>query len=226
MPSVKVALPGSRVPIGRTASGELIYPTNDYWKFFQAMHLRSGGDAVDKVEAAASVGETASAAADAANTAAATANAAAVTAQTAASTAQTAADSAQSVADGAATDVASVQTLSALQLSGVSSGTAITGSDTGSAAQVAVNAHTRHYGDGTSVSVNSGSVGSLSYDTVYHLYYDDASRAGGAVTYAVTTNSGLAQPTPSLPDRHYVGSVRTPLATDPNTDGDPNFYAP
>lgn len=200
MPSVKVALPGSRVPIGRTKSGELVYIDSQYWEFMRALHLRSGGDTVDKVEVAASAGETAT-------TAAATAQAAAVAAQTA--------------ADSVATDV-SVQ---ALQLSGVSNNCTIVGSDTGAAARIAINSHTRYYADGTSVSVTGNNVSSLSYDTMYWVYYDDASRAGGAVSYAVTTDPNNAQPTSLNPDRHYVGSCRTPIATDPPTDGDPNFYA-
>lgn len=225
MAEVKVALPGFRVPIGRTAKGELIYLEGPWREFLSGLHLRTGGDPVDKVEAATTVGTVAVAAAATANAAAATANTAAATAQTAADDAAAAAAAADAVAVGAVDAVAETQELQYLQVSGVSSGCLIVGSDTGAAARVSVNAHTRYYGDATSAAVNSGNVSSLLYDTVYFMYYDDAARTGGAVTYAVTTNENLATPTTSNPNRHYVGSCRTPVASDPDTDGSPNFYA-
>lgn len=141
-------------------------------------------------------------AAVAAEAAAAVAEAAAVTATTAATTAQTAADGANSVAS--------------LTNSGVT-GATITGSDAGATATATISAHTRQYGDGTSVAVNGGAVTALAYSTTYFIYYDQASRLGGVVTYAATTSEATAAQTG---DRHLVGMVVTPAAAAPNTDGD------
>ena len=123
------------------------------------------------------------------------------------------ADAAAAAAQGAADDAAAT---SALANSGVT-GATITGTDAGANATVNITAHTRIYGDGTSVSVNSGSVTALSYSTLYYIYYDQASRAGGAVTYAATTSDTTAAQTG---DRHLVGSVTTPAAAAPDTGGD------
>lgn len=148
-------------------------------------------------------------AAQAAQAAAVVAQAAAVTAQSAATTAQTAADDAQTSADGA-------NSVASLTNSGVT-GCTITGADAGANVTVTISAHTRKYGDGTSVAVNGGTVTALAYTTTYFIYYDQASRLGGAVTYAATTSEATAAQTG---DRHLVGMVVTPAAAAPNTDGD------
>lgn len=138
----------------------------------------------------------------AAQAAADTANAAAAAADTAATNAQTAAD------DAAAT--------SALTTSGVT-GAAVTATDAGASATINITAHTRVYGDGTSVAVNAGSVTGRAYSTLYYVYYDQASRAGGAVTYVSTTSQTTAAQTGN---RHLVGQVTTPAAAAPDTSGD------
>lgn len=58
-----------------------------------------------------------------------------------------------------------------------------------SAGTVTITAHTRRYGNGTSVSVNSGSVTGFSPGQYVTVYYVDAARAGGAVTYQGTTSA-------------------------------------
>ncbi len=141
-------------------------------------------------------------AAEAAQAAADTAIAAAATAETAASDAQTSADSAADIA--------------ALTNSGVT-GATLTGSDAGANATITISGHTRVYGNATSVSVTGGSVTGLAYSTLYYVYYDQASRAGGAVTYVATTSQTTAAQTG---DRHLVGQCLTPAAAAPNTDGD------
>lgn len=151
--------------------------------------------AMETIESALNSVIAAQAAADAANAAAAAADAAAIAAQ------------------GAADDAAST---SALANSGVT-GATITGTDAGANVTVTISAHTRVYGDGTSVSVNGGSVTGLSYSTLYYIYYDQASRAGGAVTYLATTSQTTAAQTG---DRHLVGQVTTPAALAGPTDGD------
>lgn len=144
-------------------------------------------------------------AADAANAAAAAADLAAAAATTAATTAQTAADDAGSA--------------SALATSGTS-GLTITATDAGASATITISAHTRVYGDGTSVAVSGGSVAGLAYSTVFYVYYDQASRAGGAVTYVTTTSQATAAQTG---DRHSLGAVTTPAAAAGPVTGAPNL---
>jgi hypothetical protein len=144
-------------------------------------------------------------AADAANAAAVVANAAAATAAGAAATANTAATAASAA--------------SSLATSGTS-GLTITATDAGADATIAISAHTRVYGDGTSVAVSGGSVGGLAYSTVFYVYYDQPSRAGGAVTYVTTTSQATAAQTG---DRHSLGAVTTPAAAAGPVTGSPNL---
>lgn len=140
-------------------------------------------------------------AADAANEAAADATAAAAAADTAATAAQTTADT--------------IVNDQALILSWVS-GMIMTGHDAGADASISISAHTRYYGDGTSASVNSGSFTGKAYSTTYYIYYDDAGRTGGAVTYQISTNSNDAV---QGGIRHFVGVVTTPAAAAADTSG-------
>lgn len=144
-------------------------------------------------------------AADAANAAAAAADAAAAAAQTAADTANTAAET-------AAAD-------SSLASSGVS-GLTMTATDAGADATITISAHTRIYGDGTSVAVSGGTVTGLAYSTGFFVYYDQASRAGGAVTYQATTSAATAAQTG---DRHSLGAVTTPAGGAGPIDGNVNL---
>lgn len=160
---------------------------------------------MENIEASVNAVIDAQNAADAANAAAVTANAAAVTAAGAAATANTAATAASAA--------------SALATSGTS-GLTITATDAGSDVTVSISAHTRVYGDGTSVSVNSGNITGLAYSTVYYVYYDQASRAGGAVTYQATTSQATAAQTG---DRHSLGAVTTPAAAAGPVTGSPNL---
>lgn len=136
------------------------------------------------------------------------ANAAAKTANAAAAAAGTAATNAQAAADATAAETR----INNSYVTGVT----LTASDAGSNATVAVTAHTRIYGDGTSVSVNAGSITALTYSTLYYVYYVQASRAGGAVTYLATTSQATAAQTG---DTHLLGSVTTPVAAAPNNTG-------
>jgi hypothetical protein len=140
------------------------------------------------------------------------ATAAAITANTAAATANAAATGAIIAADEAAS-------ASSLATSG-SSGLTMTATDAGSNATITISAHTRNYGDGTSVSVNAGTVTTLAYSTDYYVYYDQASRAGGAVSYQATTSQATAAQTG---DRHSLGAVSTPAALGGPIDGNINL---
>lgn len=142
--------------------------------------------------------------------AAATAQTAADTAQTAANTAQTAATAAQNAADDA-TGLASVSTSGTNDVS-------ITATDAGSDVTIDIAAHNRLYANGTTVAVNSGSLTGRAYSTLYYIYYDDAARTGGAVTYQSTTTKETAAQTG---DRHLVGSVTTPAALGAPNNGTP-----
>lgn len=119
----------------------------------------------------------------------------------AAATAQSAANAAQSAAK--------------LTTSGVT-GLTLTATDAGTTVTISISAHTRVYGDGTSVSVNSGSFTGLLYSTRYYIYYDNPSFTGGAVSYQITTNSSVAVQTGV---RHVVGAVDTPASGGPPSDG-------
>lgn len=131
----------------------------------------------------------------------ATVTAAAAAANTAAAAANTSATTANNAAN------SSIAT-TALQ-SSYPTGLTITATDAGANVTVTISAHNRTYPPSTTVAVNSGSLTGLAYSTTYYIYYDDATRAGGAVTYAYTTTAATAAQTGN---RHLVGSVLTPAA--------------
>jgi hypothetical protein len=124
---------------------------------------------------------------------------------------------AQSAADSANSAAAATKAETNLTNSSVS-GLTLTATDAGTDVTINISAHTRIYGDGTSVSVSAGSVSGVAYDTYYYIYYDQASRVGGAVTYEVTTDPTVAA---QVGDRHVVGGVQTPALGEANNDGDP-----
>ena len=131
-----------------------------------------------------------------------------VAAQDAATGAQDAADNAQTAAD----DTAAASSLASSGASGLT----ITGADAGANARINISAHTRVYGDGTSVAVNAGQVLGLAYSTIYYVYYVDPARAGGAVTYQASTNANNAI---QIGNTHSLGTVETPAAAGPSIPG-------
>lgn len=84
----------------------------------------------------------------------------------------------------------------------------------GATCHVDISDHTRVYGDGTSVSVTGGTISLLAHDTVVRVYYDQASRAGGAVTYQWTDDATTAAQTGN---RHSVGATVTPRTAEMDT---------
>lgn len=78
--------------------------------------------------------------------------------------------------------------------------------------------HDRVYGGMTPVTkaVTGGSISALDPTTLYLVYYDDPTRAGGSVTYHATVD-----PTAAVQKgiRHLVGTVITPTAGSPDTVG-------
>lgn len=76
-------------------------------------------------------------------------------------------------------------------------------------AEITVAAHTVQHWDGVLVSYNAGTITGLSPNTDYFVYYDDPTRAGGAVSYSATTNR---QTTTAVKGRAFAGAVRTTTA--------------
>jgi hypothetical protein len=138
--------------------------------------------------------QAAQSAATAAGIAATAANAAAGVANTAAATANT-----------AATAVTATTSLANSYVTGLT----ITATDAGASVTVAISAHSRVYGNGTTVAVSAGSITGLAYSSARWVYYDQSSRLGGAVTYAAATT---LQGNGTAPDRHFVGTFTTPAA--------------
>ena len=93
------------------------------------------------------------------------------------------------------------------------------------ASAITVETHTRNYSDravsvtGATLTVNSGGT-ALTTSTLYNVYYDDAARAGGAVTMKATQDAAAAANSPAHPDRHYVGTITTATVGGPATYGD------
>lgn len=81
---------------------------------------------------------------------------------------------------------------------------------------ITIAAHTRTYGDAdaTEVSVDGGTISGLTLGQTYQVYYQDAARTGGAVSYQYTT-ANVAQ----TGNTHVVGSVAVPNAGEASTSG-------
>ena len=79
---------------------------------------------------------------------------------------------------------------------------------------ITIAAHTRRYTDGTSASVSAGSVSGLTNETVYTVFYSDAAREGGVVTYQ-TSQFAVAQ----SGSVHVVGMVTIPASGQPANTG-------
>lgn len=84
--------------------------------------------------------------------------------------------------------------------------------------QITLENHTRTYTD-KAVSVTGGTITTLDdgttaiiASTVYHIYYDDSLRVGGAVARKATRLSATAATSVTNPYRHYVGTITTPAS--------------
>lgn len=118
---------------------------------------------------------------------------------------------AQAKADAAndnANDVSDRQSIADSYTSPIS---VLTASNDGS---IAIAAHARKYGNGASVSVNAGSVTGFAAGNHVTIYYKDAGREGGAVSYQGTTSAVAQQG-----DTHIVGQVSIPAAGSPPASG-------
>lgn len=78
---------------------------------------------------------------------------------------------------------------------------------------ITIESHTRTYPDktvsvtGATLTVEDDGTTAIVATTLYHVYYDDAGRAGGAVSLKATQDPTVAANSPSNPARHYLGSI-------------------
>lgn len=88
---------------------------------------------------------------------------------------------------------------------------------------ITIETHTRTYSDktvsvtGATITLEDDGVTALVASTTYHVYYDDAGRTGGAITYKASQNSQMAVNSPTNPTRHYLGSIITDVAAGAGT---------
>lgn len=86
---------------------------------------------------------------------------------------------------------------------------------------VTISEHDRQYPSGAKT-VEAGTVSGLAYGATGYLYYDDAVREGGIVSYAAATSYADAFAKPATPNRHFIGKVTMPAnAGASNTTGTP-----
>ena len=92
--------------------------------------------------------------------------------------------------------------------------------------QITVEDHSRVYADKPPVAVTGGvltteddGTTALVAETVYHTYYDDETRAGGAVDLKLTQVSTNAATSSDHPFRHYVGTITTDVGGGTGTSG-------
>ena len=130
--------------------------------------------------------------------------AAVTAAQAAAVTAKAAADSARNVADNQVRETSIVNSYTS-----VATGSVLT---VDAAGTVTVQTHTRTYGNSTlnpPVSVTGASVSTTAIaNDIIRIYYTDASRSGGTVSYQYTIDP--TTPPVQTGDIHVVGAVRVP----------------
>ena len=88
---------------------------------------------------------------------------------------------------------------------------AVTASSDGT---VTIAAHTRYYSNTSSVAVNGGSVTGFAPGNYVTVYYNDAARTGGAVSYLGTTGT-ISQEGAT----HIVGAVPIPAVGQPAEEG-------
>jgi hypothetical protein len=92
----------------------------------------------------------------------------------------------------------------------------LSATDAGSNDTVSIAAFTMRCTGHADVSVSSGSITALSRSTLYYIYYDDATLAGGAVTFNAATTKETAL---NGAGRFFVGSITTPVASGAATVG-------
>jgi hypothetical protein len=96
--------------------------------------------------------------------------------------------------------------------------------------RIEVSAHCRVYPT-RSRPLQAGATPGQAYGAVRYVYYDDATRDGGLVTFVATGELEAAFASPSAPHRHFVGTVTLPATSgSSNTVGKaakpPGYAAP
>jgi hypothetical protein len=125
---------------------------------------------------------------------------------------------AANIAASDAQDAATATTEASALANSYVTGLTVTATDAGTDCTITISAHNRVYAyvPPTNVAVNGGSLTGKAYSTTFYIYYDQPTRAGGAVTYVATTNSAdVAQ----LNNRHSVAQVVTPASGGGATNG-------
>jgi hypothetical protein len=92
----------------------------------------------------------------------------------------------------------------------------LTGTDAGASATINIAAWVNRTGSKGDISYNSGSITALSYSTLYYLYFDDPSLAGGSPTYIASTAKATAA---NGAGRFFLGSIYTPKSGGVSTVG-------
>jgi|GEM_PF-6521058 len=92
----------------------------------------------------------------------------------------------------------------------------LTAHDAGATATINVGSFTMRIQGIGDVSINSGAITGLSFNTLYFIYYDDDQLAGGAVTFVATTTK---ETTLDGNGRFFVGSILTPIDGFADTGG-------
>lgn len=170
-----------------------------------ALFIRWWQSVVQKIEEALAALEGAIAAVAAAQAAADNANAAAAVATAAAADAQDATDA-----------VTRENNLVNSYVDGTPP--ILTATDAGANVTIAVAAHTRVYGDGSTLAITGGNVTGQAYSVPkLYIYYVDATRADTTPTFLATTDPTVAAQTG---DTHLIGSTPTPAAAAPPETGD------
>jgi len=161
-----------------------------YWQQFASQIEQSVNRIEDALEAAGIAQQAAESADQKADAAQAQADQATADAEAA----QQRADDAQAQADAQKREAA-------LQGSYISPSSALTASPT----EITIAPHTRYYADSTSVMVNGATVPATATGDTDYVSYNDLTRAGGAVTYLVSTTAPV-----QTGDTHVVGAVTIP----------------
>lgn len=89
---------------------------------------------------------------------------------------------------------------------------------------ITIGDHTRIYSDGSvpvtgATLTEDAAAGPIAGETKYYLYYDDVTRAGGAVNWQATTDFFAAQTTDTNPARHYGGYITTDVTGGSGSSG-------
>jgi hypothetical protein len=92
----------------------------------------------------------------------------------------------------------------------------LTAKDDGGSTEIDIASFTMRVANGNDVSINSGVISGLAYNTTYHVYYDDPTYAGGTVSFYANTNQAIAL---DATGRFYVGSIQTPTIGGVDTVG-------